>query len=244
MSELLLDRAGRRRSPATMPGFHARRPPHNKGLRYPADPPKVEQIVAVMRAAGDRPHGRRLRALIVLLWRAGLRIHEALALTEGDLDERRGSLLIRHGRVGAAARSAWTPGGGTNSGPGSSCARASARCLAVHHQRQHLRAPLVARCGTRGAPAHGCRGRCPAPLRAAPTPPRPRRRDGPRRRAADRDPTPTRPQQPRHHLRLPARHRQRRNHRDRPRATSADDSGERIRATLIIAAGAAHRAKR
>src|SRR5215210_615690 len=100
MSELLLDRAGRRRSPATMPGFHAGRPPHNKGLRYPADPPKVEEIIAVMRAAGDRPHGRRLRALIVLLWRAGLRIHEALALTEGDLDQRRGSLLIRHGKGG------------------------------------------------------------------------------------------------------------------------------------------------
>lgn len=57
MSELLLDRAGRRRSPATMPGFHGR-PPHNKGLRYPADPPKVEEIVGVMRAAGDRSHGR------------------------------------------------------------------------------------------------------------------------------------------------------------------------------------------
>jgi integrase len=100
MSELLLDRAGRRRSPATMPGFHAGRPPHNKGLRYPADPPKVEEIIAVMRAAGDRPHGRRLRALVVLLWGAGLRIHEALALTEGDLDQRRGSLLIRHGKGG------------------------------------------------------------------------------------------------------------------------------------------------
>ena len=100
MSELLLDRAGRRRSPATMPGFHAGRPPHNKGLRYPADPPKVEEIIAVMRAAGDRLHGRRLRALIVLLWRAGLRIHEALALTEGDLDQRRGSPLIRHGKGG------------------------------------------------------------------------------------------------------------------------------------------------
>ena len=62
MSELLLARAGRRRSPATMPGFHAGRPPANKGLRYPADPPKVEEIVAVMRAAGDGAHGRRLRA--------------------------------------------------------------------------------------------------------------------------------------------------------------------------------------
>jgi integrase len=121
MSELLLDRACRRRSPATMPGFHVGRPPYNKGLRYPADPPKVEEIIAVMRAAGDRALGRRLRALIVLLWRAGLRIHEALALTEGDLDQRRGSLLIRRGKGGPAERSAWTRGDGRNSGPGSSC---------------------------------------------------------------------------------------------------------------------------
>src|SRR6187200_2677896 len=100
MSELLLDRAGRRRSPATMPGFHAGRPPRNKGLRYPADPPKVEEIIAVMRAAGDSPHGRRLRGLIVILWRAGLRIQEALALAEADLDQRRGAVLVRRGKGG------------------------------------------------------------------------------------------------------------------------------------------------
>jgi site-specific recombinase XerD len=99
MSEQLFDRAGRRRSPATMPGFHAGRPPRNKGLRYPADPPTVEEIVAVMRAAGGGRHGRRLRALIVL-WRAGLRIHEALALSEPDLDRRGGSLLVRRGKGG------------------------------------------------------------------------------------------------------------------------------------------------
>src|SRR5829696_8369420 len=100
MSELSLDRAGRRRSPATMPGFHAGHAPGNKGLRYPADPPKVEEIVAVMRAAGDRAHGRRLRGLMAILWRSGLRIQEALALTEGDLDHRRGSLLVRSGKGG------------------------------------------------------------------------------------------------------------------------------------------------
>jgi integrase len=100
MSEFQLDRAGRRRSPASMPGFLAGRAPGNKGLRYPADPPKVEEIVAVMRAAGDWSHGRRLRGLIVILWRAGLRIQEALALTEGDLDPRRGSLLVRRGKGG------------------------------------------------------------------------------------------------------------------------------------------------
>ena len=79
MSERLLDRAGRRRSPASLPGFHTGHAPGNKGLRYPADPPKVEEIIAVMRSAGDRAHGRRLRALIVIMWRAGLRIQEALA---------------------------------------------------------------------------------------------------------------------------------------------------------------------
>ncbi len=100
MSEPLLDRAGRRRSPATLPGFHAGRSPRNKGLRYPADPPKVEEIIAVMRAAGDGAHGRRLRGLIVVLWRSGLRIQEALSLGEADLDQRRGSLLVRHGKGG------------------------------------------------------------------------------------------------------------------------------------------------
>jgi site-specific recombinase XerD len=100
MSELLLDRAGRRRSPATMPKFHTGRPPRNKGLRYPADPPKVEEIVAVMRTAGGGAHARRLRGLIAILWRAGLRIQEALSLAEADLDHRRGALLVRNGKGG------------------------------------------------------------------------------------------------------------------------------------------------
>lgn len=34
-----LDICGRRRSPATLHDFHEGRPPRNKGLRYPADPP-------------------------------------------------------------------------------------------------------------------------------------------------------------------------------------------------------------
>src|SRR5688572_21006841 len=99
-SSVLLDAAGRRRSPATMPGFHCGRPPRNKGLRYPADPPAVEEIVAVMRAAGATTYGLRTRALVVVLWRGGLRISEALALAESDLDRSRGSVLIRHGKGG------------------------------------------------------------------------------------------------------------------------------------------------
>ena len=100
MPKVLLDAAGRRRSPATMPGFHEGRAPRNKGRRYPADPPTVAEIVAVMRQAGDGHHGQRLRAPIVVLWRAGLRIHEALALSEADLDRRRGSVLVRRGKGG------------------------------------------------------------------------------------------------------------------------------------------------
>jgi integrase len=86
----LLDCAGRRRSPATMSSFHEGLSPRNKGLRYPPDPPTVEEIVAVMRAAGENAEGVRLRSIIVVLWRAGLRISEALALNETDLDPVRG----------------------------------------------------------------------------------------------------------------------------------------------------------
>jgi integrase len=96
MESVLLDAAGRRRLPATMPGFHAGGPPRNRGRRYPPDPPSV----AVMRTAGDRAEGVRLRALIVNLWRAGLRISEALALAESDLDQIRGAVLVRAGKGG------------------------------------------------------------------------------------------------------------------------------------------------
>lgn len=96
----MLDSAGRRRSPATLPGFHSGRAPRNKGMRYPADPPTVEEIVCVLRHAGGDPPGWRLRAMIVMLWRGGLRVHEALALTERDLDPQRGSVLVRHGKGG------------------------------------------------------------------------------------------------------------------------------------------------
>jgi site-specific recombinase XerD len=67
-------------------------------MRYPADPPTIEEIVLVMRQAGEHAHGLRLRGLIVVLWRAGLRISEALGLMESDLDPARGSILVRHGK--------------------------------------------------------------------------------------------------------------------------------------------------
>jgi site-specific recombinase XerD len=53
-----------------------------------------------MRHTVDDRHGSRTRAMIVVLWRAGLRVQEALALAEHDLDQRRGSILVRHGKSG------------------------------------------------------------------------------------------------------------------------------------------------
>jgi site-specific recombinase XerD len=114
-----------------MPGYHGGRPPRNKGLRYPADPPTVEQIVAVMRAAGSDVNGARLRALIVILWRAGLRIGEALDLPETDLDPGCGAVLVRKGNVVAAARSVWIAGRRSTAADGvehRSDARLRARC--------------------------------------------------------------------------------------------------------------------
>jgi integrase len=114
----LLDAAGRRRSQATTPGFRTGIPPRNKGHRYPADPPTVDEMVAVMRQAGHTRHGHRLNALIVVLWRAGLRIQEALSLTETDRDQRQGSIWSGTARTTAGARSAWTPGHGWRSSHG------------------------------------------------------------------------------------------------------------------------------
>lgn len=100
----------------------AGRPPRNKGLRYPADPPAVQEIIAVMREAGSDRHGARLRGLIVVLWRGGLRIQEALTLSERDLDPQRGSLLVRNGKRGRRREIGRMLGAGSSYGPGSPCA--------------------------------------------------------------------------------------------------------------------------
>ena len=110
MTESLIDAAGRRRSPATMPGFNVGRAPRNKGVRYPADPPAIEEIVAVMRAAVDTAHGCRLRALIVVSGEPGSasmrRSHSARRTSTGAVDRCSSDAA----RAAVGARSAWTSG--------------------------------------------------------------------------------------------------------------------------------------
>ena len=48
----LVDVTGRLRSPAATRGHWTGCVASNKGLRYPADPPTVEEIIPVMREAG------------------------------------------------------------------------------------------------------------------------------------------------------------------------------------------------
>jgi hypothetical protein len=57
MTVSALDAAGERRSPATMPGYHAGRAPPQRAAACPADPPTVEEIIGVMRQTADDRHG-------------------------------------------------------------------------------------------------------------------------------------------------------------------------------------------
>jgi hypothetical protein len=118
----LVDITGRLRSPAATPGHWAGCAPPNKWMRFPADPPTVEEIILVMREAGRGPDADRTRGLIAILWRAGLRISEVLALTETDLDPKMGSVLVRSGRAASEGWSGWTTGGGSTSLAGPSTA--------------------------------------------------------------------------------------------------------------------------
>ena len=134
MESVLLDVAGRRRSPATMPGYHRGRPPRNKGEQYPADPPTVEEIVAVMRARSVTLRRSPTQSADRLLWRAGLRISEALSLQETDLDRapRRCARPAREGRQAPRGRDG-PLGMGRSSTPGwrSAASFRSARVLSV-----------------------------------------------------------------------------------------------------------------
>jgi hypothetical protein len=56
-TQMLLDAAGHPRSPVTLPGYHQGRPPKNKGLTFPTDPPPIEEIIAVIRATSNNADG-------------------------------------------------------------------------------------------------------------------------------------------------------------------------------------------
>lgn len=93
-----IDRRGRRRSPATLKGHWQGRAPITKGKRLPAEPLSASEVYALMDANTGRRAELRNRALLMLLWRSGLRCAEVLALKPKDVDLNRGVVTVLHGK--------------------------------------------------------------------------------------------------------------------------------------------------
>jgi site-specific recombinase XerD len=75
------------------------RQPANKGRKFPAEPLTADEVLSLMRVPSSRaPTGIRNRALIAVLYRAGLRISEALALCSKDVDRDAGTVRVLHGK--------------------------------------------------------------------------------------------------------------------------------------------------
>lgn len=88
------------RSPVTRPGYGKGRKPANAGRKFPPQPLTEAEVMAILEH-GCWSHGRahcRDRALIAVLWRAGLRIAEALALEPQDLNLDVGTITVLHGK--------------------------------------------------------------------------------------------------------------------------------------------------
>ena len=85
----------RHRSKITMPGYGKGRPSKNRGVRFYADTLTREEVLALVEGCNCGSSGLRDRALIVTLYRTGLRISEALGLRLHDVDLERGTLRVR-----------------------------------------------------------------------------------------------------------------------------------------------------
>lgn len=71
----------------------------NKGKTLPAEALTADEVNRLIAACGSRsPTGMRNRALIVVLWRAGLRVSEALGLAPKDIDHAAGTIRVLHGK--------------------------------------------------------------------------------------------------------------------------------------------------
>lgn len=76
-------------------------PNPNLGRSFPVEVLSTEEVLALMRACSSRaPTGVRNRALIAVLYRAGLRCAEALALRPRDVDLVGGAVTVVSGKGG------------------------------------------------------------------------------------------------------------------------------------------------
>ena len=70
----------------------------NKGAKLPGEVLEASEVVALIRACGRGPAGVRNAALIAIMFGAGLRVSEALALKVSDLNLNNGTVRVRHGK--------------------------------------------------------------------------------------------------------------------------------------------------
>lgn len=83
----------------------------NKGRRFSPEPLTGAEAKALISACSPRAHtGVRNRALIVVLYRGGLRISEALALRVKDLDQDAGTIRVLQGKGGRTRLVGLDPG--------------------------------------------------------------------------------------------------------------------------------------
>ena len=175
-AQQLFDAAGRRRSPATLPEFHAGRAPANKGQRYPADPPPSMRSSRSSATPPDPrrqpPHRTDRRAL------ARRSADQRGTLAHGDrprptaridLDPPRQERSPARGRNGRLGLDRARPLAG-------SAHHAASRPAVLRDLRTDARARLVGqRHPPRAASHRNCRRRAPA-RSAPPAPPCPCRR--------------------------------------------------------------------
>jgi site-specific recombinase XerD len=70
-----------------------------KGRKFPVEILTTDEVHLLLKKCSNRaPTGIRNRALIVCLWRCGLRVSEALALHPKDIDHKAGSLRVLRGK--------------------------------------------------------------------------------------------------------------------------------------------------
>jgi integrase/recombinase XerD len=71
----------------------------NKGKTYPPGVLNGDEVEALIRTSSNRaPTGIRNRALITFMYRAGLRLSEALALKPKDIDADAGTITVLLGK--------------------------------------------------------------------------------------------------------------------------------------------------
>lgn len=72
---------------------------HNKGKRFPAQPLTGDEVKALIRTCSKRSAtGVRNAALIVTIYRTGMRVSEALAVLPRDLDVQSGAVRVMNGK--------------------------------------------------------------------------------------------------------------------------------------------------